>query len=210
MGWGVVRFSTGLLKCDRREDEWEDQPSCHDAAEGGFEPTGSLVEGGQPVPRQCVRQHGSPSLWFGVGPWVVAEVQYMLRETRSAILPRLVWRSTWCRRPILRFAPESLGGVATGTITINDGTEIYYPVRLPLSRSLGRLPAARTTHCGTPIFGCEQRMRRPCARSYSDKRTRSGTMTWEAFAGFIYVSRRGRVAGGENLLRALSATKARW
>ena len=28
------------------------------------------------------------------------------------------------------------------------GTEIYYPGRLPQKRSLGRLPAARTTHCG--------------------------------------------------------------
>ena len=60
-----------------------------------------------------------------------------------------------------------------GTITIKDGTEIYYPGHLPLSRLLGRLPAERTTHCGRPIFGCEQRMRRLGARSYSGKRTRS-------------------------------------
>ena len=46
-----------------------------------------------------------------------------------------------------------------GTITIKDGTEIYYPGNLYLD-CLGRF---------LPIFGCEQRMRRLGARSYSGK-----------------------------------------
>jgi hypothetical protein len=43
MGRRVVRLSTGLVRSNRREDEREEQPSRHDAAEDGFKPSGSRV-----------------------------------------------------------------------------------------------------------------------------------------------------------------------